>query len=124
MRLGTALAAGLLSQATVDREPPHVSSVTVGISGQDVTVLLDEPCTGHTGFTLAVNGVACTLVYSSGDGTTLLVFGCTAANGGFGVQNTDLVTWAYAPGNVTDLHAHALVAASGSAVNNSMMEIN
>lgn len=71
--------------------------VAASIDGNILTLTFSNNVTGHTGFSLDIDGGASNLTYSSGDGTNTLVFTSdqSAASG-------DEVLLDYTPGNVTN----------------------
>lgn len=76
-------------------EIPVLVSATI-LSGT-LTLVFSENVTGHTGFSLEIDGSGVGITYVSGEGTNTLVF-----EGDQGAGPGDEVTLDYTPGNVTN----------------------
>lgn len=111
---GTIDSALTLLLDVIDETPPAVDSVT--INGTGVTVQLNSPCTGTTGFSFFENGglVPLSGALTNVDGLLLTGTLSVAFSGG------TTATWSYnqATGNIVDAGGNELPTASGQAATN------
>lgn len=103
-----------------DVTAPTVSSATIATNGNSISYVFSEAVEfgggGNGGFTLATNGAAVTLSYSSGTGTSTLVYATSRT-----ISNTETLTRSYVqPGNgVQDSAGNDLASFTAQAVTNS-----
>lgn len=102
-----------------DVTAPTVSSATIATNGNSISYVFSEAVefgvNGNGGFSLATNGAAVTLSYSSGTGTNTLVYATSRT-----ISNTETLTRSYVqPGNgVQDAAGNDLASFSAQAVTN------
>lgn len=67
---------------TADTTPPTITSATINVGGDTLTLVFDEVVTVNTstGFTLGMSGGAAGLTYTSGSGTNTIVYAITGRN--------------------------------------------
>lgn len=113
-------ASGAWDESGGDTTAPTVSSATIATNGNSISLVFSEAVEfgagGNGGFTLATNGAAVTLSYSSGTGTDTLVYATSRT-----VSSTETLTRTYVqPGNgVQDAAGNDLASFSAQAVTNS-----
>lgn len=116
----TALYAVIADGAAPDVTAPAFGSATIATDGDSISIVFDEAVEfgagSNTGFTLATNGAAVTLSYTSGTGTDTLVYATSRT-----ISDTETLTLAYVqPGNgVQDAAGNDLASFSAQAVTNS-----
>lgn len=96
-----------------DTTPPTITTKVVNSLGTTLTLTNNEGCTGSTGLTITVNGVARAVVWTRSN-TTTVVGEIVAPT----ILSTDVLLLSYSGGNIQDVAGNALVTITNAAVTN------